>query len=118
MPFWESGQLKIRSLYSAGSNQQINASIGVYIGLRGLNVTLIGLPPVQNGDLIDYNEHFSWTWLQGRPGFGYDGLTIESYSIIQLYLFFCLICLFSWKITSTVSKRSTSWSSISNSMDS
>ena len=73
MPFWECGSLDVRTVYRAGSGKHINATIGVYVGLRGMNVTLKGLPPHQNGDLIDYNEHFSWTWLQGKPGFGYDG---------------------------------------------
>lgn len=75
LPYWETGQLDITSQYRAGSGLKMNGTLAVYIGLRGLNVTLVGLPgPVQsNGDLIDYNEHFSWAWLQGKPGFGYDG---------------------------------------------
>lgn len=74
MPFWESGMLHIRTPYRSGSGVQLNATIGVNIGLRGMNVTLKGVPLHQNGDLIDYNEQFDWTWLQGKPGYGYDGL--------------------------------------------
>lgn len=73
MPFWERGSLNIKTPYHSGSASYINASIGLNIGLRGMNVTLKGLPPIQNSHQIDYNEHFSWTWLQGKPGFGYDG---------------------------------------------
>lgn len=67
--------MDITSVYKAGSGEKLNGSLSVYIGLRGFNVTLVGLPNPQqsNGDLIDYNEHFGWAWQQGKPGFGYDG---------------------------------------------
>ncbi|PVD38821.1 hypothetical protein C0Q70_01444 [Pomacea canaliculata] len=56
--------------YKAGIGDDITATIGVNIGLRGINVTLKGEPEKQLNETINYNEHFSWEWRQGRPGFG------------------------------------------------
>lgn len=76
---WESGEIITKTQYVAGSSQEINASIGVHVGLRSVNVTLkqirrenshIDLP---KNEEIDYNERFSWTWDQGRFGFGPQG---------------------------------------------
>lgn len=68
--------------------QDIEAEVGVHIGLRGFNVTLREIsyascsgngsleaeeykPPFE-GETINYNEAFRWNnpWAQGRLGFG------------------------------------------------
>jgi len=40
------------------------------VGLRGINVTLKGVPVQQINETIDYNEQFSWEWQQGIRGHG------------------------------------------------
>ncbi|KAG1674998.1 Dual oxidase maturation factor 1 [Nymphon striatum] len=69
---WESSEIATIVQYKAGRNSHINATIGIWFGLRGVNVTLKGQPMYQMGEQIDYNEHFSWAWRQGKPGFGPD----------------------------------------------
>lgn len=67
------------TIYKAGIPNEINASIGVHIGLRSVNITLKGIPPVQtfqNGlvnETINYNERLHWDdhgFVQGKQGFG------------------------------------------------
>lgn len=68
---WETSEIHTRTKYKAGEGREISADIGVHIGLRGINITLKGSPnETQLGEKIDYNEHFSWEWTQGRLGFG------------------------------------------------
>lgn len=68
---WETSEIHTRTKYKAGTGHEITADIGVHIGLRGINITLKGSPnETQLGEKIDYNEHFSWEWNQGRLGFG------------------------------------------------
>lgn len=77
---WESATIeRVTTAYRAGIPYEINASIGVHIGLRSVNITLKGIPRVQMlgdnrlNETIDYNERLSWDnhgWLQGRAGFG------------------------------------------------
>lgn len=62
--------------------QEIQAAVGVHIGLRGFNVTLHEEACEEGsmyyeerpfpGETIDYNEAFRWAdpWAQGRLGFG------------------------------------------------
>nr|XP_022340086.1 dual oxidase maturation factor 1-like isoform X1 [Crassostrea virginica] len=70
---WEVAEAKnVRTKYKAGSAGEITADIAVYMGLRGINVTLKaadGGRPYFN-ETINYNEHFDWRWEQGRLGFG------------------------------------------------
>lgn len=64
----------------AGSHQEIEADVGLHIGLRGTNITLresacisgINYEPPFPGEEIDYNERYYWAdpWSQGRLGFG------------------------------------------------
>lgn len=35
-----------------------------------MTLTKLGDPPVQFNETIVYNEHLSWMWDQGRPGYG------------------------------------------------
>lgn len=77
---WEVAYIdKTTTAYRAGIPYEINASIGVHIGLRSVNVTLLGIPRIQtfeNGlinETIDYNERFHWDnhgFVQGTAGFG------------------------------------------------
>ncbi|XP_066961164.1 dual oxidase maturation factor 1-like isoform X2 [Macrobrachium rosenbergii] len=71
---WEVGFIRTRTPYKAGTADQIDAEIGVRLGLRSVNITLKGKPQNESsslaGETINYNERFSWVWAQGRPGFG------------------------------------------------
>lgn len=68
---WEVAELKnVPTKYKAGEKREIEAEVGVHIGLRGINITLKGEPIVQLNETINYNEHFDWRWEQGRFGFG------------------------------------------------
>ncbi|XP_054159680.1 dual oxidase maturation factor 1-like [Oppia nitens] len=67
---WESDSVDINTQYKAGIGRHVNVSIGLKIGLKGVNITLKGIPENQLGEIINYNEHYSWEWDQGRPGFG------------------------------------------------
>ena len=40
---WESSSTQATTKYKAGTGKDITASIGVHIGLRGLNITLKGI---------------------------------------------------------------------------
>lgn len=68
---WEVGHIDSKTPYKAGSAVEIVASIGLKIGLRGINVTLKSAGHAKlEMEKIDYNERFEWTWDQGRFGFG------------------------------------------------
>ncbi|GFS47752.1 dual oxidase maturation factor 1 [Trichonephila inaurata madagascariensis] len=58
--------------YKSFISEQVRAEIGLKVGLRGINVTLLGLPQNQLNETINYNERFSWQWVQGKPGFEED----------------------------------------------
>ncbi|KAH7643732.1 duoxa-like protein [Dermatophagoides farinae] len=77
MPYWERGQIRSQMPYRFGRNLKIDATIGLDIGLSGINITLIGNPINQHNDTIDFNEYFDWTWSQGKPGFGYDAGSLQ-----------------------------------------
>nr|XP_053639735.1 dual oxidase maturation factor 1-like isoform X2 [Cherax quadricarinatus] len=70
---WEVGQLDTHTPYRAGTGQEINARVGIKLGLRSVNITLKALEEPHgdlHGEVINYNERFSWEWAQGRAGFG------------------------------------------------
>ncbi|XP_008547529.1 dual oxidase maturation factor 1 isoform X2 [Microplitis demolitor] len=70
---WETGRIDSITPYRAGESSEIFAQIGVKIGLRSVNITLQGRAEkgsVLEREIINYNERFSWTWDQGRFGFG------------------------------------------------
>ncbi|CAL1264848.1 unnamed protein product [Larinioides sclopetarius] len=69
---WEYGSVKATTPYKSFINEQVKAEIGLKVGLRGINVTLRGLPQTQLNETINYNERFSWEWTQGKPGFDED----------------------------------------------
>ncbi|XP_076649295.1 dual oxidase maturation factor 1-like isoform X1 [Halictus rubicundus] len=70
---WEVSTIRTKTPYRAGDGHEIDALIGLKIGLRSLNVTLRGTgkqgTPLEK-ETINYNERFWWTWDQGRFGFG------------------------------------------------
>ncbi|KAK6169115.1 hypothetical protein SNE40_020229 [Patella caerulea] len=81
---WEVASTETTTKYKAGTGREINASITVDIGLRGINITLKGVPENQLNETINYNEHFSWQWRQGRLGFGpFAGRFSQEYRAAQ-----------------------------------
>ena len=88
---WYADEVCVRTQYKGYVNpinirQEIEAEVGILIGLRGFNVTLReepyeectggegdgGYEPPFEGEIINYNEAFRWNspWAQGRLGFG------------------------------------------------
>ncbi|XP_063987740.1 dual oxidase maturation factor 1-like [Diachasmimorpha longicaudata] len=70
---WEVSHIQTKTPYRAGEKTEIDATIGIKIGLRSINVTLRADPEPNTplaGETINYNERFPWTWDQGRFGFG------------------------------------------------
>lgn len=57
---WEVGSVTTTTVYKSYSNRMVNASIGLLVGLRGVNITLTGNPVHQLNETINYNERFSW----------------------------------------------------------
>ncbi|KAG8183360.1 hypothetical protein JTE90_008263 [Oedothorax gibbosus] len=69
---WEYGSVRAETQYKSFVDGHVKAEIGLKVGLRGINVTLRGIPERQLNETINYNERFSWQWMQGKPGFGDD----------------------------------------------
>ncbi|CAG5134840.1 unnamed protein product, partial [Candidula unifasciata] len=67
---WETAETHTKTKYKAGTGQEVNVTIGVNIGFRGVNITLKGDKNQIEGETINYNENFNWEGLQGRLGFG------------------------------------------------
>ncbi|NWH96928.1 DOXA1 factor, partial [Tichodroma muraria] len=59
---WETGWVQANTSYKSFSHVQVNADIGLHIGLAGVNVTLRGNPVNQINETINYNEHFPWNF--------------------------------------------------------
>lgn len=60
---WESSSVKLTSAtYTAATGREVNGTLGMTIGLRGFNVSLIGDPLMQYDEQILYNESFRWAW--------------------------------------------------------
>ncbi|NXN78524.1 DOXA2 factor, partial [Bombycilla garrulus] len=59
---WETGWVQANTSYKSFSAVQVNADIGLHIGLAGVNVTLRGNPVKQINETINYNEHFPWSF--------------------------------------------------------
>lgn len=117
MPYWEQANLDVLTSYRMANNARINASIKLNIGLRGFNVTFRGLPVRQHNDVVDYNEQFEWTWMQGKPGFGYDGRA-QSSRKFNLNLVSIHVPFQSWEVAQTISCGSNERSSLSDSSNS
>lgn len=81
---WYTHTITARTQYKPYISGEIDAQIGIHVGLRGLNITLRGSPeyqfctlvpgesPTEFCERINYNEQFYWAnpWAQGRIGFG------------------------------------------------
>ncbi|GFO23371.1 dual oxidase maturation factor 1 [Plakobranchus ocellatus] len=81
---WEVAETHTKTKYKAGIGKDVNLTIGVNIGLKGVNITLKGDDNQIPGEKIDYNEHFSWNSPQGRLGFGpYAGRFNQEYRAAQ-----------------------------------
>ena len=100
---WHTADLCVRTQYKGyifppNEKQEIQAVVGLHVGLRGYNVTLYemayaectgtgdGMDYYNNlpfpGERIDYNEEFRWNspWAQGRIGFGiYSGAVSQQF---------------------------------------
>ncbi|NXO63854.1 DOXA1 factor, partial [Phainopepla nitens] len=59
---WETGWVQANTSYKSFSPVQVDADIGLHIGLAGVNVTLRGNPVRQINETINYNEHFPWNF--------------------------------------------------------
>ncbi|CAH0546706.1 unnamed protein product [Brassicogethes aeneus] len=57
---WQVSHAKIDSTYRAFSNEKMSADIGVYVGLKHVNITLQALPNNITTSDIDFNERFEW----------------------------------------------------------
>ncbi|KAL3875859.1 hypothetical protein ACJMK2_033770 [Sinanodonta woodiana] len=81
---WDRADISTHTKYKAGIGNGIQADIGVFIGLKGINITLKGKPEHQLNETINYNEHFSWVGGQGRFGYGpYAGRINQEYRAAQ-----------------------------------
>uniref|UniRef100_A0A1Y1LRP2 Dual oxidase maturation factor 1 n=1 Tax=Photinus pyralis TaxID=7054 RepID=A0A1Y1LRP2_PHOPY len=82
---WEVSHIRTKTPYRVGTGHEIDAEIGVKIGLRSVNVTLKSEPdgPLAH-EIINYNERFEWTWDQGNFGFGpFAGLLQRQFRAAQ-----------------------------------
>ncbi|KAM6426627.1 dual oxidase maturation factor 2 [Liasis olivaceus] len=57
---WQSGRVTANVTYKSFSAAMVHADIGLYVGLTGVNITLVGKPVDQLNETINYNEQFSW----------------------------------------------------------
>jgi len=82
---WQVSVITTRAQYTAYNGKIVNGTLGLHIGLRGVNVTLVGIPIQQQNETINYNEHFNWEWMQGRHSFGpYGGKMAQSFREAEL----------------------------------
>ncbi|XP_004578173.1 dual oxidase maturation factor 2 [Ochotona princeps] len=57
---WFVGGVFTNTSYKAFSTAQVQALVGLHVGLVGVNITLKGVPVKQLNETIDYNEQFTW----------------------------------------------------------
>ncbi|XP_020865054.1 dual oxidase maturation factor 1 isoform X1 [Phascolarctos cinereus] len=57
---WSVARVNTNTTYKAFSPVRISADVGLQIGLRGINITLTGIPVQQLNETINYNEQFRW----------------------------------------------------------
>jgi dual oxidase maturation factor 1 len=74
---WDQANITTRTQLKLLGSHYVVADIGLYIGLRGINITVLGIPEFQNGERINYNEEFYWTWQQLRGGYGIQSARIN-----------------------------------------
>uniref|UniRef100_H3ABE7 Dual oxidase 2 n=2 Tax=Latimeria chalumnae TaxID=7897 RepID=H3ABE7_LATCH len=71
---WETGSVQTSTSYKSFSNVTVDAEVGLYVGLEGVNITLKGNPVHQINETIDYNEQFSWRYRSNYDDNYYHGL--------------------------------------------
>ncbi|XP_014663463.1 PREDICTED: dual oxidase maturation factor 1-like [Priapulus caudatus] len=67
---WEVGDLHLHVPYKAFTPTEVDAELGVKIGLRSVNITMKAPNDNELNETINYNERFTFGWQQGRLGFG------------------------------------------------
>jgi hypothetical protein len=98
---WRQATLEGDLLYRVGLAERVPMRLGLHVGLRGVNITLVytGTPGTNrfrhgNGlvEIIQYNEQYLWSrgqgqiggWLIGRFGFGpYSNLLAQQFRAAQ-----------------------------------
>lgn len=58
---WERASATVNTTYKSFSSVNVNAEVGIHVGFSGVNVTLKGVPEIQQNETINYNEEFLWT---------------------------------------------------------
>ena len=53
---WETSEIHTKTKYKAGTGKEISADIGIHIGLRGVNITLKGIPTLAGLVLPKYYD--------------------------------------------------------------
>ncbi|XP_024287163.1 dual oxidase maturation factor 1 [Oncorhynchus tshawytscha] len=57
---WAEARATTNTTYKSFSSEEVNAEVGLHIGLYGINITLKGNPVNQLNETINYNEMFAW----------------------------------------------------------
>ncbi|XP_050300682.1 dual oxidase maturation factor 2 [Anthonomus grandis grandis] len=57
---WHIAEAPVVTTYRAFSNEKITASLGAYVGLKHVNITLQAISSANLSVDIDYNERFEW----------------------------------------------------------
>uniref|UniRef100_A0A3P8XJT8 Dual oxidase 2 n=1 Tax=Esox lucius TaxID=8010 RepID=A0A3P8XJT8_ESOLU len=57
---WAVAQGSTNTSYKSFSSEEVDAEVGLHIGLYGINITLRGNPVNQLNETINYNEMFKW----------------------------------------------------------
>ncbi|XP_042331601.1 dual oxidase maturation factor 2 [Sceloporus undulatus] len=68
---WERGKVKANTTYKSFSPALVDVDIGLHIGLKGVNITLVGNPVDQLNETINYNEYFPW-WFGANYDYEYN----------------------------------------------
>eukprot|EP00850_Spirogloea_muscicola_P011202 SM000068S20634 [mRNA] locus=s68:641921:644894:- [translate_table: standard] len=77
---WDHDSARVQVLLHPFAKELTNCTMGMNVGLRGVNYTLTGEPTHQQEGNIVFNEHYSWLGGQGRNGHGkYSGLYNRQY---------------------------------------
>ena len=56
---WQGASGTTETVYAPYDPRHINATLGIHIGLRGFNITLLGIPKLQLGQVCFYSAAFS-----------------------------------------------------------
>ncbi|KAJ8002560.1 hypothetical protein DPEC_G00160170 [Dallia pectoralis] len=57
---WAEAQASTSTTYKSFSSEEVDAELGLHVGLYGINITLRGNPVNQLNETINYNEMFKW----------------------------------------------------------